>query len=152
MCIGKLAILGAALFISPSIVQAQEISMSNESKVLATIEDMTSSFAAGDIDGVMSAYAAGAVVVGEPGQTTTGDAELRKMFAGFIEAGVSFTYGDHEVVISDDTALHLMKWTSPGPNGETMSALSVAVLRRQHDGAWKMVIDHPFGDGVMQDQ
>lgn len=33
-----------------------------------------------------------------------------------------------------------------------MNALSVAVLRRQSDGNWRMVIDHPSGDGVMQAQ
>jgi hypothetical protein len=30
-----------------------------------------------------------------------------------------------------------------------MTALSVAVLRCQPDGNWKMMIDHPFGTGVM---
>jgi ketosteroid isomerase-like protein len=30
-----------------------------------------------------------------------------------------------------------------------MRALSVAVLKRQPAGAWKVVIDHPFGDAVL---
>jgi hypothetical protein len=28
--------------------------------------------------------------------------------------------------------------------------LSVAVLRRQPDGSWVMVIDNPYGDAVLQ--
>lgn len=112
--------------------------------VLGTITTMTDAFAAGDVDGIMATYAPEAVVVGVPGSPTRGEAELRAMFAQFVEAGVDFTYGAHEVVIAGDTALHLMKW-SVGAD----SALSVAVLRRQADGGWKMVIDHPFGNGVM---
>lgn len=124
--------------------------MTDESKILSTIDRMTSAFAAGDIDGIMSTYAPAAVVVGEPGQPVTGDAALRAMFAAFIQSGVAFSYGAHEVVVAGDTALHLMKWSAPGPEGKAMSALSVAVLQRQPDGGWRMVIDHPFGDGVMQ--
>jgi uncharacterized protein (TIGR02246 family) len=122
---------------------------SDKTRVIATIDRMTSAFAAGDVNSIMSTYAAGAVVVGEPGKPMTGDATLRNMFAAFIQSGVPFSYGDHEVVVSGDTALHLMKWTAPGPDGNKMSSLSVAVLKRQPDGSWRMVIDHPFGDGVM---
>ncbi|BCH25265.1 YybH family protein [Mesorhizobium sp. L-8-3] len=149
MQIVKSAALAAALFATPDAAHAQETPMSDETRVLATIDAMTSAFAAGDIDKIMSTYAPAAVVVGEPGRPVTGDVGLRAMFADFIESGVAFTYGAHEVVLAADTALHLMKWTAPGPDGKETTALSVAVLRRQPDGGWKMVIDHPFGDGVL---
>lgn len=119
-------------------------------EILATIERMTTAFAKGDIDTIMSTYAPNAVVVGEPGKQLSGDTALRTMFASYVEAGIPFTYGAHEVVVSGDTALHLMKWTAPQPDGSKASALSVAVLHRQPDGRWKMVIDHPFGDAVME--
>ena len=120
----------------------------DESNIVKTIETMTGAFARGDIDRIMSTYEDGAVVVGSPGAPVAGDAALRRMFADFVAAGVKFTYGRHEVAISGDVGLHLMNWTAHGPEGPR-SALSVAVLRRQDDGSWKMVIDHPFGDGVM---
>lgn len=123
--------------------------MSTKDDVLDTIRTMTTAFAKGDINTVMSTYATDAVVIGEPGQEVSGDAELRSMFATYVEAGVNFTYGAHDVVISDDTALHLMKWSAPQEDGQSLQALSVAVLRRQPDGHWKMLIDHPFGDAVM---
>lgn len=144
----KAAAVAAALFANPG--QGQETGMTDEAKVLSAIDRMTSAFAAGDIDTIMSTYAPEAAVVGEPGQPVTGDAALRAMFAAFIESGAAFTYGAHEVVVAGDTALHLMRWNAAGPDGEETSALSVAVLRRQPDGTWQMVIDHPFGDGVMQ--
>jgi ketosteroid isomerase-like protein len=71
------------------------------------------------------------------------------MFADFVAAGVEFTYGAHEVVVAGDLGLLLMQWRAPGPEGE-QTALSVAVLRRQPNGSWRMVIDHPFGDGVLR--
>jgi ketosteroid isomerase-like protein len=120
----------------------------DENSIIRTIETMTGAFAKGDIDEIMSTYEKGAVVVGAPGAPVVGDLALRRMFADFVAAGVTFTYGGHEVVVSDDVGLHLMKWTAPGPEG-LQSALSIADLRRQADGSWKMVIDHPFGDGVM---
>lgn len=133
------------------ITQAQEIHMNvQKEEVLATIELMTTAFAKGDIDTIMSTYAPDAVVVGEPGKRVAGDTALRAMFASYMEAGIAFTYGAHDVVISGNTALHLMKWTAPQPDGSEASALSVAVLHRQPDGRWKMVIDHPFGNAVME--
>lgn len=126
--------------------------MNPENEVLAIINVMTTAFSKGDIDTVMSTYAPEAVVVGEPGKPVTGDSALRTMFASYVEAGVAFTYGAHEVVIAGDTALHLMKWTAPQPAGGEVSALSVAVLRRQPGGDWKMVIDHPSGDAIMAAQ
>lgn len=120
----------------------------DQAKILETVSAMTTAFAAGDIDRVMAAYEPEAAVVGQLGQPIGGDAALRAMFAEFVASGVNFTYGAHEVVVAGDTGLHMMSWTAPGPDGP-MTALSVAVLRRQPDGNWKMVIDHPFGDGVM---
>jgi ketosteroid isomerase-like protein len=46
----------------------------------------------------------------------------------------------------------MMKWTAPQSAGGEASALSVAVLRRQPDGGWKMIIDNPYGDAVMAPQ
>ncbi|MBU4528378.1 MAG: DUF4440 domain-containing protein [Hoeflea sp.] len=134
-----------------STAQAQtETSPMETAAILATIETMTDAFAAGDVDTILSTYETGATVVAEPGMPVSGAAALREMFAQFIAQGVSFTYGAHDVVMAGDLALHLMKWTAPTPEGD-VTALSVAVLRKQADGSWKMVIDQPFGDAVMHD-
>ena len=140
---GAAALLAASL---PTQTHAEETM--DRTAILETISAMTTAFAAGDIDGVMATYELSAVVVAQPGQPVGGDGALRAMFADFMASGVNFTYGAHEVVVAGDTGLHLMSWTAPGPDGP-MSALSVAVLQRQPDGSWRMVIDHPFGDAVM---
>ncbi len=146
----KIAAVRAALFfIGIAATQAQaESQHMDEAAVLATIDTMTAAFAAGDVDGILTTYETGAIVVGQPGVPVSGDAALREMFEQFIAQGATFTYGAHDVVLAGDVALHLMKWTAPTPNGD-VTALSVAVLRKQPDGNWKMVIDQPFGDAVM---
>jgi ketosteroid isomerase-like protein len=119
-----------------------------KANVLKTIDIMTTSFAAGDIRGVLATYEREATVVARPGQPVTGQDALNAMFEQFVASGVNFEYGPHDVILCGDIALHLMQWTAPSPQGN-QSALSVAVLRKQIGGGWKMVIDHPFGDAVM---
>lgn len=124
--------------------------MTERDKVLATIATMTRAFHDGDIDGILRTYEGGAVVYGEPGKAFTGSDELKSMFAGFIAVKARFTFSGHEVSIGGDLAVHVAPWTMAGeaPDGSavTGSGLSVAVLRRQADGRWLMVIDNPFGD------
>ncbi len=128
--------------------------MDSRTQVLSTIEAMTGAFNRGDIEGIMRTYEPNAVVVGQPNAPVQGDAPMRAMFAGFIAAKAHFTFEGHEVVVAGDLALHLTPWKMTGvaPDGSAISAsgLSIAVLRRQTDGRWLMVIDNPFGDAIMQ--
>lgn len=124
--------------------------MDTKTRVLSTIEAMTSAFHRGDVDGIMRTYEPAAVVVGEPGRPVRGNAPLRDLFAGFIAAKAHFTFDGHEVIVADDIALHVTPWKMTGvaPDGSaiTEAGLSLAVLRRQDDGRWLMVIDNPFGN------
>lgn len=127
--------------------------MDQKAKILSTIDAMTNAFHEGDIDGIMRTYEPGAVVVGEPGAPVSGIPALRTMFAGFIAAKAHFTFLGHEVIEAGDIALHLTPWRMAGvaPDGTALGAsgLSVAVLRRQPDGGWLMVIDDPYGDALL---
>lgn len=127
--------------------------MDQRAQILSTIEAMTSAFNQGNIDGIMRTYEPGAVVLGEPGAPVSGTLALRAMFAGFIAAKAHFTFQAHEVIQAGDLALHLTPWrmAGVGPDGKAVTAggLSIAVLRRQADGRWLMVIDDPFGDSIL---
>ncbi|MEO8177879.1 MAG: DUF4440 domain-containing protein [Deltaproteobacteria bacterium] len=127
--------------------------MDHKAEILSTIDDMTSAFHKGDIDRIMRTYEAGAVVVGEPGVPVSGTPALRVMFSGFIAAQARFTFQGHEVIQTEDIAMHITPWRMAGvaPDGTAVAAsgLSVAVLRRQSDGRWLMVIDNPFGDAIL---
>ena len=63
----------------------------------------------------------------------------------------------HEVIVNGDIAIHIAPWSMTGrtPDGQDLaqSGLSVAVMRRQADGSWRMVIDNPHGGRLLtQDQ
>jgi ketosteroid isomerase-like protein len=128
--------------------------MSTEEKnVLNVIKKMTTSFHNGDIEGVMASYEKNASVVFEPGKPVSDPTILRKMFKETFTLNPKFSYSGHEVFISNDIAVHYAPWTMKGkaPDGTVVeqSGLSVAVLRRQLDGKWLMVIDNPHGQNLM---
>ncbi|MFV2059586.1 MAG: DUF4440 domain-containing protein [Gammaproteobacteria bacterium] len=141
--------------ISTAIANNKEGStMSSEEKnVLNVIKKMTTSFHNGDIEGVMASYEQNATVVFEPGKPISDPAVLRKMFEGAFTLNPKFSYSGHEVFISKDIAVHFAPWKMTGnaPDGTDIqqSGLSVAVLRRQLDGKWLMVIDNPHGQNLM---
>ena len=124
-----------------------------ETKVHAAIETMTTAFERGDLDTVMSSYEPGAAVLFNPGEPVTDPQQLRQMFAGMAALKPHFDYSDHEVVVVGDIAVHIAPWhmAAKDPNGNAVeqSGLSVAVLRKQEDGSWKMVIDNPNGSHLM---
>jgi len=121
----------------------------DEANVQAAVEKMTVAFQDNEIETVMSAYEHGAAVVFEPGQPVTDEQQLRQMFSAMAAAKPVFTYSGHEVVVSGDIAVHIAPWrmTAHTPDGQEIvqSGLSIAALRRQADGSWKMVIDNPHG-------
>ena len=128
--------------------------MDQKEQILSTIHQMVDAFHEGDIAGVLKTYEPGAVVMAEPGAPVAGKAALEAMFAGFIAAQARFTFLGHEVIQAGDVAVHFTPWrmTGTGPDGSRISGggLSVAVLRRQADGKWLMVIDDPYGDSSLK--
>ena len=124
-----------------------------QDKILGTITKMGQAYNAGDIDAVMKAYETSAIVMFEPGKPVTGSANVKAMFQGSLAVNPQFIFGKHEVIIAGDLALHLTPWTMTGktPDGQkiTQNGLSVAVLRRQTNGGWLMVIDNPHGQSLL---
>jgi ketosteroid isomerase-like protein len=127
--------------------------MDQNEPILSTIHQMVDAFHEGNIAGILKTYESGAVVMAKPGAPVSGKSALEAMFAGFIAAKARFTFLGHEVIQASDLALHFTPWrmTGTGPDGSPIAGggLSVAVLRRQPDGKWLMVIDDPYGDAIL---
>lgn len=132
--------------------EAQKMTNDQQS-VLSVIKHMTSSFQAGDIDAVMKMYEEHQSIAFEPGKPVSDAAISRQAFQQFSEMEPEFTYRGHDVIVEGDLAVHIAPWsmTAQGPDGTDVSAsgLSVAVLRRQSNGIWKMVIDNPYGNRLL---
>ncbi|WP_142784127.1 YybH family protein [Changchengzhania lutea] len=151
-------LLTVILFCMTSItINAQTIKtkkMTQEQQnVLNAIEKMTGAFQNKDIDGVMACYEKNAVVVFEPESPISDTTVLREMFQGMSMINPVFTYSGHEVFITGNIATHIAPWkmTGKAPDGTVIkqSGLSVAVLRKQEDGKWLMILDNPHGQFLM---
>ncbi len=124
-----------------------------QQNVLNTIEKMTEAFQNKDIDRVMASYEPNAVVVFEPESPVSDTNVLREMFQGMSMVNPVFTYSGHEVFITGNIATHIAPWemTGKAPDGTEIkqSGLSIAVLRKQADGKWLMILDNPHGSFLM---
>ncbi|MDQ4033059.1 MAG: SgcJ/EcaC family oxidoreductase [Actinomycetota bacterium] len=108
-------------------------------------------FNSGDLDGLVSLFEPGAVLVPGPGQVATGVDAIRETLAGFLAA-----WGRFEVKVLSrhqmgDIALQTAEWTvennDPDGSPRTLSARPVHLFRRQPDGSWRFIIDNAFPFG-----
>jgi uncharacterized protein (TIGR02246 family) len=105
---------------------------------------------AGDVDTLVSLYEADAVLTPEPGQTATGHAAIREAFNVFMGMKPQMTLKNKMIARTEALALTTAKWLlkGNGPDGPIeMTGESVEVARRQANGTWLFVIDHPWGLG-----
>ena len=107
---------------------------------------------AGDLDAVCELYAADAIFIPAPGaEAVSGSAAIREVLAGFLASRPTLDFEHTDIFQAGDTALARGPWklTSTGPDGapSVIAGNSLEVLRRQPDGSWRYVIDHPWGGG-----
>jgi ketosteroid isomerase-like protein len=106
-----------------------------------TPEDITRLFVdrsnAGDADGVAALYEPDAVMAYPPGRQTVGRDAIRAFWASVLEHAPHF---EHEeplpTLVSGDIALT----STPPKDGGGARA---QVVRRQADGSWLRLLDHP---------
>jgi ketosteroid isomerase-like protein len=147
------AALAVMTFSQPSFAEGTKDMSQEEQNVITLIEKMTTSFETGDIDTVMQTYEPSQSIAFEPGNPVSDSTLARELFHQFRSISPKFTYSGHEVIVEGDLAVHIAPWTMTGtdPEGKPVSGegLSIAVLRRQADGSWKMVIDNPYGSRLI---
>jgi len=127
---------------------------SDKDKVASTVQVMTKAFHNKDMDNIIASYEKGAAIMFEPGTAVTDAEMIKKMFEGFFQINPKFTYPKgHEVYIANDIAMHIAPWVMTGkaPDGTDIeqAGLSVAVLRKQANGDWLMVLDNPNSQALM---
>ncbi len=102
----------------------------------------------GDLEAAVALYEPDASFVQQSGEVVTGRAAVREAMQGFLALKPKLTL-EVSSVQSGDVALLRSKWslTGTGPDGKpvNLSGRGIEVVRRQADGTWLFVLDHPNG-------
>ncbi|MFZ5862013.1 MAG: YybH family protein [Nitrospirota bacterium] len=118
-----------------------------------TVRQLIDALNNGNLEAALALYDPQAVMVAEPGQVVTGKAALRKALQGFIALRPTIRSVKRAVVETGDVAQYCGEWTLAGtdPTGKlvSMSGKSSDVLCKQADGTWKIVVDNPWGTGIL---
>jgi uncharacterized protein (TIGR02246 family) len=104
----------------------------------------------GDLDFMLTLYEDNACFIPQPHQPPVhGKPAIRQALQNFIALNAKIEIQHTTSVQASDVALLRSAWqlTGTGPDGSAvqMAHESTDVARRQQDGSWKIVIDHPFG-------
>jgi uncharacterized protein (TIGR02246 family) len=100
-------------------------------------------FNAGDTDALVALYEEDAAMATPDGTFVNGRHAIREQRSGFVALGGNIQMTTHYAVIAGDTALLSNDWHFTGA-GMELSSRTAEVARRQPDGTWKYVIDHPY--------
>ncbi len=117
---------------------------------IETHQQFEQAFNAGDLQALMGLYEPEALLIPQPGTPPVkGTEAIRSALAGFLALKGKVALETEHVVQCGDIALLRAAWrlTGTGSDGKPveMAHGSAEVVRRQSDGTWRYVIDHPFG-------
>ncbi|WP_178130524.1 SgcJ/EcaC family oxidoreductase [Reyranella sp. CPCC 100927] len=121
--------------------------------VVMRVEDMAGAFAeafsAGNLDSLTSLYEENAVLAPQPGARVVGKAAIREAFARMTAQRPRMTMTAAMIMERDGLALVRHDWVLTGTDAAgkptERKGTSAEVLRRQPDGRWLYVLDHPTG-------
>jgi uncharacterized protein (TIGR02246 family) len=104
-------------------------------------------FNAGDADALAALYEPQAVLSNRHGQTVQGADAIREAYRRFVAANPQMKLRTRYALRAGELALLCSEWEMPPaePGGQVRKHRSVEVVRRQADGSWRYVIDHPYG-------
>jgi len=106
-------------------------------------------FNARDMPGLLDLYEPDAVFVRGPGDHVTGRIAIREALQEFLDTGGNISFKTRHAVQHGDIAMLSNEYTLQGTGADgkpfTLTGKTAEVLRRQPDGRWLYIIDHPAG-------
>jgi uncharacterized protein (TIGR02246 family) len=107
-------------------------------------------FNAGDLDALLATYEPDAVIVPGPGaEPLRGLEAIEGALRWFLGLGGTLRFTPQHWLVCGDIAYSSVAFTLDGgtaPDGTPvpLAGVTAEVLRRQADGSWKYLVDHPF--------
>lgn len=116
-------------------------------------EEMNGAFAeafnSGDIENLMALYEPDAVLVPTPGRVVEGTQAIRAALRELLALKGHMRSENQYALVHGDIALLRAKvhLTGTGPDGARLEINNhtAEVVRRQTDGSWLYILDHPYG-------
>ena len=108
-------------------------------------------FNAGDLPALMAMYENDAIIVpGPDAEPMTGLTAIEAALRGFHALGGTLSFTPRHLLVCGELALASIAFVMHGGhdadgNPIPLSGVTAEVTRRQPDGTWKYVMDHPFG-------
>jgi len=103
----------------------------------------------GNREAALALYEAEAAFVPQPGQVVKGREGITAAIDAFLALKPTLDIRVSEVIEAGGIALLRSTWTLTGTSPEghplEMGGAATDVVRRQADGTWRYVIDHPWG-------
>jgi uncharacterized protein (TIGR02246 family) len=97
-----------------------------------------------DPDAMLELYEPTAAVVNRDGSLATGVDAVRTHLEGLVSIGGRMTSTNRYTIVHEDIALVGADWVIDLDDGRPAIHGSTAeILRRQPDGRWRYVVDHP---------
>jgi ketosteroid isomerase-like protein len=96
-----------------------------------------------DIDGLMALYAEDSSMVLADGSVVTGLAAIREQWSGILAMNGHITVRSRYAIAAGDLAVLSNEWTFD-VDGEQLSSVTAEVARRQPNGGWLYILDHPY--------
>lgn len=100
-------------------------------------------FNVGDTNALVALYEEDAAMATPDGTFVNGRDAIREQWSGFVALKGNIQMTTRYAVVVGETALLSNDWHFTGA-GMDMSSRTSEVARRQPDGTWKYVIDHPY--------
>jgi uncharacterized protein (TIGR02246 family) len=103
----------------------------------------------GDVEALVALYEPDAAMATPEGAFVYGHDAIREQWAGFIALGGTISMTTRHAAEAGDVALLSNAWHFVA-EGMEFSSRTSEVARRQADGSWRYVIDHPYGAAELQ--
>ena len=106
-------------------------------------------FNSADVDGLLELYEPEAVLAAVAGEAPArGTVQIRAAIINFFAGGATITMETVAAMETGDIGFLQARWRLQGSGRDgtpfALEGTSAEVLRRQPDGGWRYVIDHPF--------
>jgi ketosteroid isomerase-like protein len=106
---------------------------------------LAAAFNTGDANVILNMYDFSGIIVPEPNKPVSGKAKFVEAINSILAIKGTMEIKTVYCLQTGDVAVGRSEWNITDGKEVKISAKGIEVMKRQSDGAWKIIIDHAFG-------